>query len=172
LVTGSIEGRSYCAVRIGPAARPRALLCATRNVAKGSLGRHDAKMLRLLVGQAESWLSVADLAAARDAAVDRAEAADHNARALGDLGAGTVPALSVLRESSSRLARLAQRGADPGDVAGIVEELHTVERAVASLLGAIALAADTDLNMCAIELPAEVRSPVRHAEWTSSGTLP
>jgi hypothetical protein len=171
VVTGSFDGRSYCAIRIGPASRPRALLCATRTVSRGTLGRHDAKMLRVLIGQAESWLSVADLAAARDAAVDRAAAADHNARALGDLGAGTIPALSVLRESSGRLARLAQRGADPGDVAGIVDELHTVERAVASLLGAIALAADTDLNMCDVELPPPPGGYVRQAEWTSSGTL-
>lgn len=171
LVSGSFDNRSYCAVRIGPTARPRALLCATRTVSRGSLGRHDAKMLRVLVGQAESWLSVADLAAARDAAVGRAEAADHSARALGDLGAGTVPALAVLRESSGRLARLAQRSSEPDDVARIVEELHTVERAVASLLGAIALAADTDLTRCDIEVPRAGVGYVGQAEWTSSGTL-
>ena len=59
--------------------------------------------------------------------------------------AHTAPALIVLRESANRLARLASNDGRPTAVGEIVDELYAVERAVASLLGAIALAADPDL---------------------------
>jgi hypothetical protein len=54
----------------------------------------------------------------------------------------------------------------------IVAELYSVERAVASLLGAIALASDTD----AVERPALTTggpaAPARaDAEWTTTGRL-
>jgi hypothetical protein len=159
-------------MRVGPAERPLALLLAARASGTGTFTRRDVRLARVLVGQAESWLAVADIAAARDAAVGRAEAAGNTARALGDLGADTAPALSVLRESAGRLSRLAARGDSAEAVAGIVEELHTVERAVASLLGAIALAADPDLAVHTLSL-AELELPlaVRAADWTSTGVL-
>jgi hypothetical protein len=93
---------------------------------------------------------------------------------LGDLGAHTAPALVVLRESANRLARLASTPAGEDPVGDIVDELHAVERAVASLLGAIALAADTDL---ADDLRnAAVSGPVGAAtrgisDWTTTGTI-
>jgi len=168
---GTGETRAYCSLRIGTVDHPLALLRACRPHGVRGLHRHDLRMIRVLMREAESWLAVADLAASRDAAVVIAEAAGQNARVLGDLGAGTVPALAVLRESSGRLARLAQRGGDVAAVNGIVEELHTVERAVASLLGAIALAADTDLNISTVELAEGTPARPAASEWTSTGTI-
>jgi len=172
VVIGSENAHPYCGMRVGAPERPLALLLAARPSGTGTFTRRDVRLAHVLVAQAESWLAVADLAAARDAAVGRAEAAGNTARALGDLGADTAPALSVLRESAGRLSRLAARGDGEAAVAGIVEELHTVERAVASLLGAIALAADPDLathtlSLADLELPRAVQA----TDWTSTGVL-
>ena len=60
---------------------------------RGRFGRREVTLAQVLVGQAEAWLSVADLTASRDAALDRAAAAGLTARALGDLGAHTAPSL-------------------------------------------------------------------------------
>jgi hypothetical protein len=109
---------------------------------------------------------VADLSNRAKAAERQAEVAEGAARALGDLGAATAPSLLVLRESADRLARLAE---NDGRVDDIIEELHMVERAVASLLGAVALAADPDL--VAAEDPGAA-VPVRaSADWTTTGVL-
>ena len=177
VATGVDDRQPFCHLRVGPATSPIALIRATRTAGAGTFTRQDARVARVLVVQAESWLSVADLAASRDAALHRAEAADLSARALGDLGADALPALIALRESSSRLARLAREGSDRSAVEAIVEELHAVERAVASLLGAIALAAEPDLNSDVPVVPFPIspvgvlpRAPER-AEWTSSGQV-
>ena len=70
----------------------------------------------------------------------------------------------MLRESADRLARLAESA---GGVDDIVEELHLVERAVASLLGAVALAAEPDLLQLTQSAP-----PVRpESDWTTTGVL-
>ena len=103
---------------------------------------------------------------AAPAATERAEVAGEAARALSDLGAATAPALVVLRESADRLARLAESA---GGVDDIVEELHLVERAVASLLGAIALAAEPDLLQA--RRRGAGRPPGRGADWTTTGVL-
>lgn len=175
VVLGTDRGAPYCGMRVGPPERPLALVYAVREHGSGSFTRRDASLARVLVGQAETWLSVADLAASRDAALGRAEAADETARALGDLGASTAPALSALRESAGRLARLATGQGSPESVEGIVEELRAVEQAVASLLGAISLAADTDLGT---DLDHESIEPVPLTaapladDWTSTGVLP
>jgi len=72
--------------------------------------------------------------------------------------------LTVLRESASRLARLAETA---GGVENIVGELHLVERAVASLLGAVALAPEPDLLV-----GAGARTAARPAtDWTTTGVL-
>lgn len=177
VVSGIDAAHPYCGMRVGPAERPLALLLARRGPGTGPFTRREIRLARVLVGQAESWLAVADLAAARDAALGRAAAAGHTARALGDLGADTAPALTILRESAGRLSRLAAQGDGQDAVAGIVEELHTVERAVASLLGAIALAADPELAGPPGSEPGP--SPVRPAReadpqgaWTSTGGPP
>jgi hypothetical protein len=124
----------------------------------------------VLVAQAESWLSVAELSARRDEAVGRAEAYGAATRVLGDISQETVPALAVLRESAHRLSRLATRFDGPEAVDEIVAELYSVERAVASLLGAIALASDSAVEN--LELTAGPAAPARtDAEWTTTGRL-
>jgi hypothetical protein len=70
----------------------------------------------------------------------------------------------VLRESAERLARLAESSAAIDD---IVEELHLVERAVASLLGALALAAEPELRA----LPGGPPAPPAADDWTTTGVL-
>ncbi len=175
--TGVRDGRPFCSAVLGEGDSPLALLHAQRPRGAAGFGRSEVTLAHVLVGQAEAWLSVADLTASRDAALDRADAADEVARALGDLGAHTVPSLTVLRESAGRLARLATTPTGPDDVSNIVDELHAVERAVASLLGAIVLAAEPGLGAgLAHDFDAEpiaaVPSNGRSAtEWTTTGVL-
>jgi hypothetical protein len=121
------------------------------------------RLAEVLVGQAEAWLSVADLSRRNEAAVT-------SAKNLGDVGAATAPALLVLRESADRLARLADSS---GGVDDIVEELHLVERAVASLLGAIALAAEPELAaLSSGTRMTDAPAPARPAtDWTTTGVL-
>ncbi len=176
--TGVEDRRPYCAAVLGDPDRPMAVLHARRPAGAAVFSRREARLAEVLVGQAEAWLSVADLAAERDAALDRVDAAGQSARALGDLGAHTAPSLVVLRESAGRLARLATGPAGADDVTNIVEELHAVERAVASLLGAIVLAADPTLDVSPIGSAADVTTGTRIAEpsrggteWTTTGVL-
>jgi hypothetical protein len=175
VVTGVTDGRPYCSMVLGPDDSPLAVINAMRPAGDAGFGRREVSLASVLVGQAEAWLSVADLTASRDAAIGRADAADEAARALGDIGAETSANLVMLRESASRLARLAapsRADLDPRGVGEIVDELHSVERAVASLLGAIALAAEPDLAGAAgsmAHLPAARRSA--EAEWTTTGVL-
>jgi len=172
--TGVEDSRPFCSALIGEPDSPLAALIARRVPGAAGFGRREAMLASVLVQQAQSWLSVAELTVERDEAQERAAAADQSARALGDLGAHTSPALVVLRESASRLARLAMspEGEDP--VGDIVDELHAVERAVASLLGAIALAAEPDLASEIRTAPGN--GPVAAAtrginDWTTTGTL-
>jgi hypothetical protein len=122
--------------------------------------RAEEQLARVLATQAESWLSVADLTAQADEVRGQVEVYRATNRVLGDIGAETAPSLVVLRESSDRLARLASRFDGPDPVSQIVDELHSVERAVASLLGAIALAQPTT--------PETARAG---SEWTTTGRL-
>ncbi|MHB8452168.1 MAG: hypothetical protein ACYDAQ_17215 [Mycobacteriales bacterium] len=192
LVTGVDGGRPYLSALIGTRDVPLAVLIARRPTGTGGVSRGETMLADLLVRQAASWLSVADLTASRDAALTQVEAVGEAARALSDIGAHTTPALSRLRDSAGRLARLADsRGAEAAAVDDIVAELHSVERAVASLLGAIALAAETDLatatpttttattttattTTATIAPCTNVLLPAARAaaDWTSSGTLP
>ena len=168
-VSAGLEGdRPWCSAVLGEADAPLAVLVARRPAGAAPFGRHDQKLAEVLAGQAQSWLSVSELSARHAAVAEQAAVAGGAARALGDLGAQTTPAQTGLRDSAARLARLAD-GA--GAVDAIVDELHLVERAVASLLGAVALAAEPDL----LSAPAEVGlAPVsrRPAEdWTTTGVL-
>ena len=172
--TGVEDSRPYCSAVLGGRDAPLAVLIARRPLNSPGFGRREAMLAEVLAQQAESWLSVAELAKSRDEARAHAEAAEGAARALGDIGAHTAPALTVLRESANRLARLAAADG-PAAVGDIVDELYSVERAVASLLGAIALAADPDLAGItgaagggALE-PAPVARPV--SDWTTTGVL-
>jgi hypothetical protein len=172
--TGTEDGRPFCSALIGDPDSPLAAVVARRVAGAAGFGRREVMLASILVQQAQSWLSVAELTVERDEAQSRAEAADSAAKALGDLGAHTVPSLVVLRESAARLAKLATapEGEDP--VGDIVDELHAVERAVASLLGAIALAADSDLTreFANAPVPDKPAAPVRGVtDWTTTGVL-
>jgi hypothetical protein len=171
--TGVEDGRPFCSAALGSTDSPQAVLIARRATGSAPFDRRETRLAEVLVGQAESWLSVSDLSDQVSTATERVEAADHTARALGDIGAATAPALRVLGESADRLARLAQ---SQGGVDDIVEELHLVERAVASLLGAVALAADPELARMDGDLAgAGNLSPLPTAragtDWTTTGVL-
>jgi hypothetical protein len=168
-VTGHEEGRPWCATVLGGHEAPLAVLVARRPVGASGFGRRESMLAEVLVQQAESWLSIAELAASRDEALAQAVAAEDAARALGDLGADTAPSLVVLRESANRLARLAATEG-PASVHEIVDELYAVERAVASLLGAIALAAEPDLARVSVD-DDDLPAPRRSEEWTTTGVL-
>jgi len=175
--TGIEDGRPYCSAVLGDRERPLAVFVARRPAGAAPFGRREVALARLLVGQGESWLAAAWLTAERDLAVSRAGAAGDAARALGDLGAHTAPALSMLSESAARLARLARVAVvldGPRDVEEIVAELHAVERAVASLLGAVALAVDPELALAepartGAAGPERPRPMVQ--DWTTTGVL-
>jgi hypothetical protein len=174
VTTGVEGGRPFCSAVLGEPGAPLAVLVARRQDGASAFGRREATLAGVLVQQAESWLSVAALTESRDEAVEAAAAAGETARALGDLGAHTAPALNVLRDSAARLTRLATDPAGRDPVGDIVEELHAVERAVASLLGAIALAAEPDLvrGEFDVDLSAETPAPTRSQEdWTTTGVL-
>jgi hypothetical protein len=157
--TGLDSARPYCSSVLGDHERPLAVLIARRPARAARFTRADEQLARVLASQAESWLSVADLTAQADEARGEVEVYRAAGRVLGDIGAETAPALIVLRESSDRLARLANRFDGPDPVSQIIDELHAVERAVASLLGAIALA----------QPPESV--PQTDSEWTTTGRL-
>jgi hypothetical protein len=157
----------FCSAVLGDPERPQAVLIAHRPARAAAFTRAEAQLARTLVAQAESWLSVAELSARRDEAVGRAEVYGAANRMLGDISQETVPALAVLRESAHRLSRLATRFEGPEAVDEIVAELYSVERAVASLLGAIALASESEVD---VELTAGPASSTRtDAEWTTTG---
>lgn len=171
--TGVEDGRPYCSAVLGGGDAPLAVLIARRPVGSNAFGRREAMLAEVLAQQGESWLSVAELAKSRDEALAHAEAAEGAARALGDLGAHTAPALVVLRESANRLARLAETQG-PASVGEIVDELYAVERAVASLLGAIALAADPEISALDAEHASTVEVPSQSrviTDWTTTGVL-
>lgn len=169
VLVGLDGDQPYCSAVLGDPERPQAVLIAYRPARAAAYTRADAQLAGVLVSQAESWLSVAEMSARRDEAVGRAEAYGAATRVLGDISQETVPALAVLRESAHRLSRLATRFEGPEAVDEIVAELYSVERAVASLLGAIALASDSDLGQLETADPA---TPARtEAEWTTTGRL-
>ncbi|HTR69830.1 MAG TPA: hypothetical protein VMH41_06325 [Mycobacteriales bacterium] len=169
-VTGTDDGRPWLSTVLGGYDAPLAVLVARRPEGSSGFGRRESMLADVLVQQAESWLSIAELAASRDEALAQAEAAEDAARALGDLGADTAPSLVVLRESANRLARLAATEG-PAAVHEIVDELYAVERAVASLLGAIALAAETDLGRGPESETDESAMTLRSTEWTTTGVI-
>lgn len=170
VMIGQDGARPYCSAVLGDPERPLAVLVAYRPERSAPFTRAEAQLAEVLVAQAESWLSVAELSARRDEAVGRAEAYGAANRVLGDMSQETVPALAVLRESAHRLSRLATRFDGPDAVDEIVAELYSVERAVASLLGAIALASDAAGRPA---LPSGPVAPARgaEAEWTTTGRL-
>lgn len=148
MVSGRAGPMGWCAVLLGPVVDPAGVLVASRALAAGRFNPSEHTLIRLVANQAQSWFVASGSVLARSVAENAVAAAGEAARALGDLGARTVPSLARLREAASRLARLTHlpAGGTGADVALIIEELRTVESAVASLLGAVALAAETDLR--------------------------
>lgn len=171
VTTGMRGGRPYCSMVLGDPERPLAVLAAHRLAAEARFTRPDEQLAQVLVGQAESWLSVADLTARHDLAMGQVEAYGAVSRVLGDLSADTAPALTQLRESTDRLSRLARAFDGPDPVRQIVDELHAVERAVASLLGAIRFATDEDLAGSAHPRADQLPPTSPHTEWTTTGRL-
>lgn len=172
VLTGMEGDRPFCSALLGDRERPFAVLIARRPERAGAFTRADQRLTEVLVRQAEAWLSVADLTARHDAAVGQAEVYGAANRVLGDIGAGTAPALTVLRESANRLSRLAYAFDGPDPISEIVGELHSVERAVASLLGAIALASAEGAAAGARAI--DGTQPVggrAETEWTTTGRL-
>jgi hypothetical protein len=168
---GTENDRPYCSAVLGDLERPLAVLIARRPPRSGSFERLDARLAQVLVGQAEAWLSVADLTARHGAAVGQVEAYGDANRALGDLGAETLPSLVVLRESAERLSRLAYSFNGPDPVREIVDELHSAERAVASLLGAVALASEPEF-VAGADASSGSHGGLRvDSEWTTTGRL-
>jgi K+-sensing histidine kinase KdpD len=157
--TGIEQGQPYCSAVLGDVNRPLAVLIARRPRGRTEFTRADAQLAEVLAAQAQSWLSVADLTAQADEVRGEVELYRAAGRVLGDIGADTAPSLVVLRESADRLARLAKGFDGPDPVSEIVEELHAVERAVASLLGAVAMAQPNRQN----DRPT--------SEWTTTGRL-
>jgi hypothetical protein len=175
VLVGHDGDRPYCSVVLGSRDQPVAVLVARRPDRAAAFTRADAQLAEVLARQAESWLSVADLTARHDIAVGQAEAYGAATRVLGDLGVETAPTLAVLRESTMRLSRLASSFDGPDAVSEIIAELHAVERAVASLLGAIALASDprpaTASNGQHPAAQPAAGNGRRTTEWTTTGRL-
>ncbi|MGN6473774.1 MAG: hypothetical protein ACTHK4_09030 [Mycobacteriales bacterium] len=142
-VTGVDGERPWCATVLGSGESPLAVLVARRAEGGPVFGRRDVLLTRVLAEQAEAWLGSAARAVSRDDAPAPRSPLEP-ARDFGEHGMDTDPALRVLRDSANRLARLASTDTAP-EVDDIVDELHAAERAVASLLGAIALAAEPEL---------------------------
>ncbi|MDQ1709087.1 MAG: hypothetical protein QOG49_472, partial [Frankiaceae bacterium] len=61
VVTGVAAGRPYCSMVLGSEDSPLAVINAQRPAGAAAFGRREAALATVLVGQAEAWLSVADL---------------------------------------------------------------------------------------------------------------
>jgi|GEM_PF-607753 len=183
VVLGVADRTPFCHMRVGTADAPVAFIRATREDGAESFTRQDGRLARVLVDQAESWLSTDDPAALERG--DGAAADSVTAGGVRDFGVDALPALAALRESSGRLARLARETSDREALDGIVEELHAVERAVAALLGAVAMAGNAQPQPTSVDpspvAPSVVALPdalvsvgghrLSRAEWTSSGVV-
>ncbi|HEX3707469.1 MAG TPA: hypothetical protein VHV76_12650 [Mycobacteriales bacterium] len=169
-LTGIEDDAPWCVVVLGARESPLAAIRVRRAAGKPTFGRREVLLAGVLAEQAESWLSLADLKESRDGALAAVAAAEDITRELGELGAQTEPSLQVLRDSANRLARLASTsGAAP--VGDIVDELYAVERAVASLLGAIALAGEPDLGQAMTDADIQMTGASRFDNWTTTGVL-
>ena len=163
VAAGREEARPYVSAVLGRPGSPLAVLRAQRGPGSTAFDRNELRRTKVLVAQAGAWLSGTAAGAADSPPV---------ATTPGSGGASaTAPALLVLRESADRLAQLAEGS---GGVNDIVEELHLVERAVVSLLGAVALAAGPDTVEAAepVRAPAPAPPSRAGADWTTTGVLP
>ncbi|MGZ4663894.1 MAG: hypothetical protein ACXV5Q_02275 [Frankiaceae bacterium] len=169
VVTGEEDGRPFCAALVGQWRQPLAVLVARRPRGSAPFRRREARLACSLVRQVEPWLTLPDVAGvgARGGAggAPRTPPVDPNPH--------TAPALALLREASRRLGRLAEAtGQDmsPDEaLPALLDEVHAVERAVASLLGAVALAADSDEPSAAAS--AGAAQPARLPQQAKPATL-
>ncbi|HVT63564.1 MAG TPA: hypothetical protein VHD81_00225 [Mycobacteriales bacterium] len=169
-VTGVEDGRPWCATALGSGESPLAVLVARRAVGRAPFGRRDVLLAGVLAEQAETWLGSAARAVPRDDALVPRVSSDATGEYEG-FGGDAEPALRVLRDSANRLARLASSEVPP-EMDDVVDELHTAERAVASLLGAMALATDPELVLGLSEDDLQLTGPRRSFDdWTTTGVL-
>ncbi|HWC35922.1 MAG TPA: hypothetical protein VG650_13990 [Mycobacteriales bacterium] len=169
-VTGIEANRPWCATVLGATESPLGVIVARRAPGGPSFGRRDVLLAGMLARQAETWLAGAARAFPRDDAPGLRSTSE-SAGDMAEYGTDTEPALRVLRDSATRLARLASEEATP-DVDDIVDELHAAERAVASLLGAIALAAEPELVLGMSEEDLQLTGSRRpYDDWTTTGVL-
>jgi hypothetical protein len=156
------EGRPSCAFTIGAGAVPRAVMMARRPLGVAGFARRDVVVARALARQAAPWLMPsAELARPRD------------------------PRLEVVREIARRILRSPEPAADPEWSSRLLDEVHSLERAVAALLGSAPDGAippqrdhrgeERDLDETGGQLAADVesaRSAPHGPEWTTTGLLP
>lgn len=174
--TGTTADRPYCSAVVGSSgdrSRPLAVLVARRPSGTVRFGRREVRLAGRLAELAESWLAPAG-PMSQDGVAGSPVGTGAVAQGLGGAGLGwqSVPTLALLRDSASRLSSLAGCPAGPDPVGEIVEELHSAERAVASLLGGLAMATALELADRA-ELISADPSPAQRAaqEWTTTGML-
>lgn len=167
--TSDDEGRPQCSAVIGSFAElrgPLAVLLVRRPSGAPRFARRDISLVRLLVSHAQCWFlagtpeSVTGAFGARGAV---------EVATTGATAAGTRPDLTLLRDSARRLSSLAAGPAGPDAVGQIVEELHAAERAVASLLGSLAMTTAQALAERGEELQVDPVATRAAEEWTTSG---
>lgn len=172
VVTSTADGRPYCTAVVGGFGCPTgalAVLAIRRAPGSAAFGRRDVRLVGLLVEHAERWLCVGGPVALTGAFGPRGAV---EVAAAAEPGLYSGPDLTMLRDSARRLSLLASAPGGPDGVGPIIEELHSVERAVASLLGALAMATARQVSNHA-ELVSDVPSPAQRAaeEWTTTGVL-
>ena len=169
-VTRDCDDQVESLLRVGRAGSPLGLIRMVTSQPGNALNRQAMQVLRMLSRHAEASLSVDRALLSRDDAIERATSATEAVRALSDISADTAPALRILRDSAGRLASLASRApSDQVEITHLVEELYAVERAVASLCGAVTLAAVPGADDQA-EQGLEPAADRREA-WTRTGLL-
>ncbi len=154
---GRDERGPWLRVLLGTPDAPVAVLQARRGVQGTLFRRAETRLAEVVAAQGALRLT---------ASPPGAEPAEHVV--LSGLAAASAPALQVMRSSTDRLARLTQ---GTGALDEIVDELQLVERAVASLLGALAQAAEPAASGRAAPLPRESAEARQDTRWTTTGVL-
>ena len=160
------EGRPSCAFSIGTGPTPRAVVVARRPLGVAGFQRRDVVLARALARQAASWLTPPpQLSTPRD------------------------PRLEVVRETARRILRSPEPAADPEWSSRLLDEVHSLERAVATLLGSVPDGTippqrDHRRGSREAEVPGPLSAypefegepadepPSQGPEWTTTGLLP
>lgn len=166
---GDDDGRPQCSAVIGSFAElrgPLAVLRVQRPTGAPRFSRRELALVRQLVAQAERWLSPGTPESLAGAFGARGAVEVAGAVAT---SAGPGQDLTLLRDSARRLSSLASGAPGPDAVGQIVEELHAVERAVASLLGSVARSTAQTLAARGEELHVDRVGGRAAEEWTTTG---